>query len=340
MITSIQLGGFKTLKEVVWICMTPPKGEKRFPVKCSGLLAREKINLPFLTCSNYEPDRGLDLVVESYQSDLALSILDDHFKNIKLDSAKAAVLSIFPHKSNPEVLGNLLDVCGREGLEPLAIANSHSAISVVFPERNISDATSALFGPFRFGAYRTPSDWKLAQKGKEVLYKEVVASYQEKRPKVYYLERQDSQDLSHVKINHHDLSAVGKVFKGFARMGLSLNFLVSTSSQEKRETRLFFCLPEPSGKSCHAITRRLLPKAVTAEFSPVALFSMNGPHFGDRYGIASELFQALESVHVDLLALSCATASIMGVVPADQIDSTIQAIQGCFDVPTVINKNP
>jgi len=36
------------------------------------------------------------------------------------------------------------------------------------------------FEPFTFSAYQTPDDWKLAQEGKEQLYKEVVATIRRK----------------------------------------------------------------------------------------------------------------------------------------------------------------
>ena len=75
------------------------------------------------------------------------------------------------------------------------MANSPSAISTVLEEHLLIQASSALFGPFAFGAYRTPADWKLAQKGKEQLFKEVIATYQEKHPKTYGLEYQDHQEL-------------------------------------------------------------------------------------------------------------------------------------------------
>jgi len=80
------------------------------------------------------------------------------------------------------------------------------------------------------------------------------------------------------------------------------------------------------------------PDMDTTRISPVATFSMNGPHFGDRYGIASELLNAFEGNSVHLLGLNCTIASITGVVPAEQIDSTIQAIQTCFEVPSMMNK--
>jgi aspartokinase len=70
----------------------------------------------------------------------------------------------------------------------------------------------------------------------------------------------------------------------------------------------------------------------------VAVFSMNGPHFGDRYGVASELLAAFEENKIDILCLSCTIASISGVVHSSQLEATIGTIEKCFEVPAVIRK--
>jgi hypothetical protein len=65
---------------------------------------------------------------------------------------------------------------------------------------------------------------------------------------------------------------------------------------------------------------------------------MNGPHFGDRYGIISELLTSLNEAQVELLGLSCSIHTISGVLSADQIQPAIEAIQKCFEVPSIIKK--
>ena len=335
---STRLGGFKILNEVVWISVIQPKEDHRFPTAFSNLVASEKINLPFLTCGEQNQAWGLNLVVDSQDAEKTLGLIEKEFSDISPTTTKCAILSIFPHRSKPEIIGVLLDVLGKLGDQPIAFANSPSAISAVLNEDVMNEATAALFGPFQFGPYRTPSDWKLAQKGKEELYKEVVASYQEKKPKVYGLEWQEEQELLHVKLDSAHLSTMGTVFKDFARLGLVLTFFISRPSKEKNKGNLFFCLPESDKHDYIGMIQKLLPDASTVEDSSVASFSMNGPHFGDRYGIASELLLVLDEVKVELLGLSCSIHSITGVLPADQIHPAIEAIQGCFEVPTVIKK--
>jgi len=99
-----------------------------------------------------------------------------------------------------------------------------------------------------------------------------------------------------------------------------------------------FCLPVTENKSYIRIMNGIAPQADTQTLVPVSTFAMNGPHFGDRYGIVSELLMALEKGGVDLLGLSCTIASITGVVPSSHIKSAIEAIKGCFDIPSVIER--
>jgi len=66
---------------------------------------------------------------------------------------------------------------------------------------------------------------------------------------------------------------------------------------------------------------------------------MNGPHFGDRYGIAAQMLAALSDGGVQLLALSCSIASIAGAVPARQMNTAIECMRHYFDIPSVTKKN-
>ncbi len=339
MTPSIRLGGFKLLQEVTWISVTTPGRDKGLPGELSSLLAGKKTNLPFFTCGNEGWEWGLDLVIDAGDEEKTTSLLQHNFHGARLTTTRAVILSIFPHQGNPETLGTLLGAFGRAGVNPVAITNSHSSISVVLDKTVINKATSALFGPFSFSAYRSPADWKLAQKGKETLYREVVASYQEKRPKVYGLEWVAKQSLLRIPIKKHNLGATGEIFKKISQLGFRLTFLVTSPSKENNATNLFFCVPRSDISGCAEILKQSPgEKSMGFKAPAVASFSMNGPHFGDRYGIANDLIRALGEARVELLGLSCSIASISGVIPADQIHPALEAIRGCFEVPSIIDK--
>jgi aspartokinase len=335
MTPSTRLGGFKILRDVVWISLIQPVTDESSPADIFRSLADDHINLPFLTCGKEGPDWGLNIVVPSSESQNAASLIQEHAALSCGPQAHGSILSIFPHKSDPEVTASLLNVLGAEGVEPDALAYSNSAVSAVLKDECVSGITQALFRPFRFSAYRTPADWKLAQKGKEKLYKEVVASYQEKKPKVYGLEWRDGQALFRVRLHKHNLRKVGAVFRELSRQGIVLTFLITSPTRKKGETMLSVALPHSKKQHYRKVLEDLSARDLIETVSPVAHFAMNGPHFGDRYGIASELLTALDSAHIDLLGLSCSIASITGIVPAEQIHDTVQAVQGCFEIPSV-----
>ena len=338
MSTQKRLSAFKILKEIVRISLVEAGNNEKFPVEFCHLMTREKINLMFLTCGNQGRGWGLNAAVEAEDEKKILSLIESNFVNTTFHNEKSGIISLFPHRNDPAVTGSLFHVLDMTGIAPEALAYSNSSISVVLQEGALETTTSALFEPFQFSAYRTPADWKLAQKGKEQLFKEIVASYQEKKPKVYSLEWQEDQDLFMLRLNIRDLSLMGDVFINFARQGLMLPFLTSSPSQEQGDLNLFLCVPNYDPKQYPELIIKSLPDAITTMVAPVAVFSMNGPHFGDRYGIASELLNAFERAKVDLLALGCAIASINGVIPADQLETATNAIEACFEVPSVIRK--
>ncbi len=253
-------------------------------------------------------------------------------------SGKKAILSLFPHRNDPHIAGALMQALGKKGIPFEGLAHSQSAISVVLDESALNRAASALFEPFRFGAYRTPADWKLAQKGKEDLHKEVVATYQEQKPKVYCLEWMDHLTLLQVVFQSSYEGAVGLIFEELAELGFHLTFLITSPPRTEGEARMVFCLHQALENDVISLTETWLPDAVTVETPSVALFSMNGPHFGDRYGLVDELITAFDQAGVDLLALSCSIASMAGVVPSGQIQTATDAIRDRFEVPSVIHK--
>lgn len=338
MTPSAKLGGFKVLKEVVRIATVSSLESGNIPAELCRNIAEKKINLPYFTCLNDGHQWGVTFMVDAADGMRAAQLLEETPSKIFSPNSKSVILSVFPHRKNPEITGSLFEAFGQQGIEPEALANSPSAISVVLKEESLTKASEALFNPFSFSAYRTPADWKEAQKGKEKLYKEVVASYQEQRPKVYGLEVHEKQELIRIKLNGWNMGKIGGGFKEFSRLGLNLSFVATGPCQEKKNDHLALCLPVTNTPSCTEIVEGMLPRADITSLSPVAVFFMNGPHFGDRYGIVRDLLASFLNGGVDLLGLSCTIASITGIVPSHQIEAAIQAIQTCFEVPSVNKK--
>lgn len=334
-----RLAGFKIMKEMLWSFLFEGPEEGEDEREFCHLMAEKQLNLPYLTVGIQDKGWGLNFAVDAQNAQRFASIVENCYSRRIAPAVNAAILSIFPHRNNPEVIGLLLEALSYGGIEPLSLANSPSAISVVLAEEIVNKAATALFGSFSFSAYRTPSDWKLAQKGKENLYKEVVASYQEKKPKVYGLEWKDKEMLVKIDLTEHDLDHLAPAFKDYAIQGFQIPFLISGPLPQQEKKSLFFCLPESAENGLGENLSSLVPQATITYHSPVAFFSMNGPHFGDRYAIASELLKTLDQANVKLFGLSCSIASIIGVVAESQIQPAMDAIQGSFEVPTITRKD-
>ena len=336
-----RLGGFKILNEVVSISLEGPGGGPRIPAQFCRLLAEKRINLPFFNCSILDQCWGLDAVVDASQAAGTRELVQIHrIPTARCCGGPSAILSLFPHKSDPEIPGALLTLLCRQGVAPEALAQSNSAISMVLKERGVGRITEAFFSSFRFSAYRTPEDWNLVRKGSAPLYREVVASYQEKRPKVYCLEWQGGQEFIQLRVDTKGLCTVGNVFREFSRWGRAITFLTSRPSREEGTAHLLVCLPGSGDHEHLGLIRSVLPHSDAARKYPVAVFSMNGPHFGDRYGIAGELFTAFEDAGIEPLALSCSVATITGALQEAHMPAAIESIRKRFDVPSVINRPP
>ena len=65
----------------------------------------------------------------------------------------------------------------------------------------------------------------------------------------------------------------------------------------------------------------------------VELVYFQGPHFGDRYGIADAAFGTLLGANVSVLAAACTGASIYIVMPKNSINAARKALSKAFVVP-------
>jgi aspartokinase len=339
MASSLRLGGFKVLKDVSLFSLISPEDGENFPARLFQAIAAKRINLPYISAVNNGRSWGIHMTVDAVNRSATSQLIDQESGGISNSTFESAILSLFPHRSNPTVIGSLLEVFDREGIDTESYANSPSAVSAVVKRDLIRKAGDALFHTFNFSAYRTPEDWKLAQKGKEQLYKEVVASYQEKQPKVYGLEYREGLEFLQVRLESSAVGKIGIALRQLAQVGVNLTFISKNPCIQQKVEELFFCLPSSPDCPNAEMINRMAPQVVIDTISPVATFSMNGPHFGDRYGIVGELLRAFKESDVDLLALNCSIASIIGVVPLNQIQPAIWTIKGSFSVPSVTKKD-
>lgn len=334
-----RLGGFKTLNDVVRISTVFKYSTGFPPPQIVNLVSRERVNIVYLSYLHHKNEWSMTLAINSRDEQVTCDLLKSQPDQSFFRCTRGVILSVFPHRKNPEIPGSLLEIFGREKIEIDALTTSPSAISVIMDKSLLNRASQALFEPFTFSSYRTPADWKLAQKGREELYKEVVASYQETYPKVYGLEYHQDQEFIRLDVNSGFAGKLGQAFRKYAALKLHLTFLSFTPQDGEKGGLTAFCFPVHDSPSSREVLEKNGLKTDLSVTRPVTVFSMNGPHFGDRHGIAAEIMKSFHKGGVHLLGLNCTIASITGVVPSRDFEKALHCIQSCFEVPNIIKKN-
>ena len=337
MSTLTRLNGSKVLKGVAFLTLLCPPEQEEAPLHVCRAIAEAGINLPYVTLVRDGASWVISLAVEAQREAGVEALLRETGAGDMLrPGPDCVILSLFPHQSNPLIPAALFQAFERAGLAIQGMANSPSAVSLVIQESLLERASRALFEAFTFRTYASPEEWKEAQAGKEALYKEVVASYQEKRPKVYGITCMSGQRLASGLLADPSLSPLTPVMNEAARRGMRLSHIASVPSGSPGLERVCYALPAEGPNPDPTPMPSPFPGTDAPEPVLSAVFAMNGPHFGDRYGITSELLAAFHAEGIPLLAMNCTVASITGVVPAADLDRALTAIQGCFEVPSVL----
>ncbi len=335
---SIRLGGFKILKGLSGLSVQCNSGEIVPFLLYLRKLTREKINLPYLTFSRHRDQVAFHVLADTGTTPWPLS-MRDLFGRCKGEKNKdITVLSVFPHRSDPAVLARLINIITTQEVAVQGFASSPSAISVSLHRKSLEKISYALFGPFLFSSYRTPSDWKLAQKGKEQLFKEVVASYKEKRPKIYGLECWQGATILHMLLDEDSLQCLEIAGSMLARSGARLLLITMIPLAESGKYLAAFCFSRISEQNASTLYAEGFSQLGRFRNDQAMVLSLTGPHFGDRYGLALQLIEALEEEKINALSLGCTVASMCLAVSQDQGARAISAITARFDTPAIVEK--
>ena len=320
---SIELDGCKILKEVVWISLVEDDQKKIEDI--FNRISEKKINLLFVSCLR-QGDVFINIGIKPEFESQAIEQIEACGPK-SIDRRNAVVLSVFPHRNNPEIAGKVLDIYNHNNPEEIILVNSFSAISIMCSRKILKQSMKFFFDQFQFK--RPVEDWTRVYREKEHICREVIASYQEKRPKVYFLEYRDHQSLINIKVDsNHPLKHMGDFFSNINKE-ISVTYLASTPKDNGSLLVLSIHPYEP------VIQSDANGMVVSHD---MVVFSMNGPHFGDRYGIVYLLFKALNENDVELTGLNCSTHSITGILPQNDLERAIDSLSSYFEIPSVINR--
>ncbi|MCU0572197.1 MAG: hypothetical protein MUC41_04300 [Syntrophobacteraceae bacterium] len=239
--------------------------------------------------------------------------------------------SIFPHDRRPLVIGGLIGLLGREGIHPLGLASSPSAISAIIPSMETKRMIDGLFDVFVFPEYNSPLEWHAAYTGKEEIFKDVLGSYEEQAIKVYAVQEETGLVLWSLRMHPKRMEPLGKALRSMEDLHVKLPFFIAHCEQDG-EMILSACIADPHEEDFRRILADHLPWEDKWS-QPAACVFLHGPHFGDRYRIADALAGSLQEAGIQPLALSCAVHSISVVFKPGDLRPGVTAISTKFHVP-------
>ncbi|MFZ5451341.1 MAG: hypothetical protein ACOZF2_05650 [Thermodesulfobacteriota bacterium] len=314
-----------------------PLGANCLSADICAPLAQKKINLTFFT--HLSGDRQVICTANELGEAVFTLLKSRAAPGSELHLQRStAVIAVYPHDKRPEVLGTFIRSLARARVVLHGLASSPSALSVVMSSRREKAVVQQLFEHFYFPAFASPQEFFDAQPPPEELVQQVVATYQEKVIKVYWIMPQADLDLWGAKVSS------SAILEGFAHalidmgnLGLKVPFLVASPGLGGKDFLLSFASsrgasPE-QGSEVRGIFAQHLPDIRPMRLTPVAGVFLHGPHFGDRYGVVYTFLQALARVRVSLLALSCTVSSISAVLRQQELGPAMQVLEETFEAP-------
>jgi hypothetical protein len=334
----IRFGGIKLLTGGNCLVNSSPKGEFRLGSQVTGPLAENKLNLTFLThvagdrtciCTAGAAGEGTLALLRS------LAGSEDAFQYQK----DIDLLAIYPHDKIAENIGALIHSLAGSKTKIFGLASSLSAITTIVESRRQEKVINRLFEDFEFTSFATAQDFFTAQEFPEEYVRKAVATYQEKVIKVYWVLPYPDLDLWAAAVP--SVAILGDIADSLIKLGdlgLTIPFLIAIPRLQTEELLFAFSTAKPAGAPDQGSNiRRLLQERIPGirpmRLMPVAGIFLHGPHFGDRYGIANTLIEALEQAHVSILAMSCTISSISVIIRQQELAPALLVLSQRFEGP-------
>jgi aspartokinase len=164
---------------------------------------------------------------------------------------------------------------------------------------------------------------------------ETIAVYWEARVKTYGFQEETDLSLLEIIMERNRIGEWGRLIneaggrdipfllcliQSCGGGGLHIFLLLKREGEEVLLKRLTRSVHAPEEGSIH----------VTA---PVEMIHFQGPHFGDRHGIADAAFKALEKGGIPVLAAACSGSSIYLVLPEKKARPAGALLEEVFEVP-------
>jgi aspartokinase len=334
----IAVGGIKVVEGGAFVAISSPSGKDYLRGGICLPLAQQRINITLLThmTGGGELNSASVICTDIKAGATSYSLAKASYRSIQ-DVIRlhpgTCIVSIYPYNRRPEIVGNFLRALARAKVLTYAVASSRSSISAVMSLDAKEKAIRQLFKDFYFSSYASAAEFFAAQPPPEELVKQVVAVYQESVIKIYYLEELPDQDIWSLSVpSVMALERFGEALLALKNIECPIPFFLAVWLLGKKELLFSFSTSSHHADEVRRLLKFSLPGINLRRQRQVAAIFLHGPHFGDRYGIASTLLEALDQAKVSLLAISCSVSTISAMVKKKDLESAMEILTRTFEI--------
>ena len=164
---------------------------------------------------------------------------------------------------------------------------------------------------------------------------ETIAVYWEPRPKTYGFKEIIDLSLLNIEIRLGEMAQWGLWLMELADLDIGFHLILAKYSTHQK-LRLYILLEKLWVDRVLFYIGKKIDLNSEKNFhltNPVELISFQGPHFGDRYGIADTAFKALDRQGVPTLTTVCSGAGVYIVLPENKLQDAKPLLSEVFKVP-------
>ena len=164
---------------------------------------------------------------------------------------------------------------------------------------------------------------------------ETIAVYWEPKPKIYGLNEVKDLLLLDIVIKDREMLKWGFRIQNISDLGINFHLILTKYSNHK-ELQLYILLEKFQENKILTFLKKQINLKVESDFkitSPVELIYFQGPHFGDRYGIADAVFKSLDNGGIPILISVCSEATVFIVLPEKSIERAGHCLTEAFITP-------
>ncbi len=250
---------------------------------------------------------------------------------------RVSLMSVYPHRSSLKILASFISLLTREGIRFSDILTSGSMLTAVVDSNDQARIETGFIPHVDLPDSHTPFSQQLSSDDKDLIRKnwpETSAAYEEAKIKTYGIMVRDRLTLFSLHIGPSMVEKIASELAQAVSSSDTFSFSAAHTTLQGHLDWSFLCA-DPDGKIRTFLSDGLPARASgsTDIRTEMALVSIQGPHYGDRYGIANRTLCALANADIPVRIAGFTGACIFLVMDQDQTGPAEKSLAEVFEKP-------